>query len=205
MRCSINKVLIYFSVLLLTLIFRSADAQTPTNTPTALFTLTPALTATATPTVAGTATFTLTSTPTATGTLTPSVTPTSTDTATFTATPTPTHTLTPTPTATSTPGVFQFTVSPKPDGQGQVHFSWGTTIPADEAFLKIYTSGFRVVREFVFNRKENPEFLPAGVHDFTWDGKDEQKRAMAPGTYLCFINVNVGKKRYEASGKTEIP
>jgi flagellar hook assembly protein FlgD len=96
-------------------------------------------------------------------------------------------------------------VSPKPDSQGQVRFGWGTTIPADEVFIKIYTSGFRIVREFQFNKDQNPENLTAGTHDLGWDGKDEEKRPMSPGVYLCFIDVNVDKKRYETSGKTVIP
>ena len=106
---------------------------------------------------------------------------------------------------TSTPGVFVFSVSPKPDEQGAVRFKWGTTCPADEVFLSIYTSGYRIVRKFGFNKKEKSEFLASGEHEYTWDGRDENKRPMAPGIYLCFIQVNVGKKRYEASGKTEVP
>ena len=84
-------------------------------------------------------------------------------------------------------------------------FKWGTTISADEVFLKVYTSGFRIVREFDFNQQERADLLDAGPHDFAWDLRDEEKRPMPPGNYLCFIDVKVGKKRYEASGKTEIP
>jgi hypothetical protein len=138
-------------------------------------------------------------TPTCTDTVTPSFTPTAS--ATATASPTPTAT----PTVTSTPGVFVFSVSPKPDDQGDIRFKWGTTVSADEVFLGIYTSGYRVVRKFSFNKKENSEYLASGEHEYTWDGRDINKRPMAPGIYLCFIQVNVGIKRYEASGKTEIP
>ena len=84
-------------------------------------------------------------------------------------------------------------------------FTWGTTTPADEVFLKIYTSGFRLVREFHFDKDENPENLSADTHELNWDGKDEEKRPMPPGNYLCFIDIKVGKLKYEASGKTEIP
>ena len=86
-----------------------------------------------------------------------------------------------------------------------IHFKWGTTVPADEVFISIYTSGYRVVRKFSFNKDQNPEYLTPGDHEYTWNGMDEKKRPLAPGIYLCFINVHVGKKHYEASGKTEIP
>lgn len=182
---------------------------TPTNIATGTIVLTwtptPTFTHTLSPTITYTPTITSTPTNTPTGTLTPSNTYTPTFTITLTPTPTPTRTPTVTPTATSTPGVFKFSVSPKPDAQGVINFSWGTTIPADEAFLKIYTSGFRVVREFYFNKDENSDYLPAGTHDFSWDGKDDNKRPLPPANYLCFIDVNAGKKKYEASGKTEIP
>jgi hypothetical protein len=217
---SLSKILFYFPAILLILtaqLLRAQDAATgpaaptpaavwtPENSPTPVFTPTPEFSATVTSTGTNTAIFTSTATFTATGTLTPSDTPTPTSTDTHTVTLTPTITSTPTATATSTPGIFQFSVSPKPDGQGQIRFAWGTTVPADEVFLKIYSSGFRIVHEFHFTPKDKPEFLASGGHEAVWDGKDEQRRPMPPGTYLCFINVNVGKKRYEASGKTEIP
>ncbi len=174
-------------------------SSTPLGTPTMTFTSTLSSTPTSTPTQTQTPTIT------STGTLQPTSTPTCSPTSTPTISPTPTLTVTFTPTYTSTPGVFKFSVSPKPDAQGKVNFSWGTTIPADEAYLKIYTSGFRMVREFNFNRDENTDYLTAGSHDFTWDGKDDNQKSLPPATYLCFIDVNVGKKKYEASGKTEIP
>jgi flagellar hook assembly protein FlgD len=137
--------------------------------------------------------------------LTPSNTPTPTISPTPTITKTFTPTITFTPTATSTPGVFKFTVSPKPDGQGQVHFVWGTTIPADEAYLRVYTSGFRLVWEENYNPNEKPEYLTAGDHETIWNGKDDEGRPMPPANYMCFISLTVGKKTYEASGKTEMP
>lgn len=168
-----------------------------TPVPTATFTRTPTASPTLTPT----------STPTnsPTGTLTPLLTNTSTPTNTPTATVTSSFTATPSPTWTSTPGVFQFTVSPKPDAQGQIHFQWGTTIPADEAYLRVFTSGFRLVWEEVFNKDQKPEFLTTDPHDVTWNGRDDQGRPMPPGSYICFISVTVGKKSYESSSKTEIP
>ena len=39
----------------------------------------------------------------------------------------------------------------------------------------------------------------------SWDGKDEEDRAMPPGNYLCFIVVETEKKDYESSAKTNIP
>jgi flagellar hook assembly protein FlgD len=52
---------------------------------------------------------------------------------------------------------------------------------------------------------DSPDFLTKGPHEFKWDGKDEQNRPMPPGSYFCFIDINVKKKTYEASSKTEIP
>jgi len=114
---------------------------------------------------------------------------------------TPTITLTP----TSTPGVFKFDVSPKPDAQGRISFGWEVNIPADRVYLKIYSSGFRLARDFEFSKIDSPDYLTRGPHLFYWDGKDEQTRRMPPGNYLCFIDINVKKKVYEASSKTEIP
>jgi hypothetical protein len=174
------------------------EAQTLTPTPA----LEPTLTVTSTATLDVPPSPTVTPT----GTLTPSTptfTPTITPSPTFTATPT--STFTPTPTVTSTPGISKFSVSSKADGQGQINFNWGNTLPADEAFLKIYTSGFRIVREFEFSPTESAGYLTAENHEFTWDGKDENARAMPSGIYLCFIELSIGKKQYEASGKTEIP
>ena len=108
---------------------------------------------------------------------------------TLTPTRTPTSTPTMTPTATSTPGVFEFSVSPKPDARGLIKFSWGTTIPADEASLKVFTSGFRVVREFFFNKGENPEYLSSGTHDFSWDGRDDQSKTPAAGNLSLFSST----------------
>jgi len=82
---------------------------------------------------------------------------------------------------------------------------WGTTAPAKEAYLRVYTSGFRMVWDENFNKDEHPEFLGAGTHETTWNGKDDQGRPMPPGSYICFISVTVGKKSYESSGKTEMP
>jgi flagellar hook assembly protein FlgD len=110
-----------------------------------------------------------------------------------------------TPTYTSTPGVFQFSVSSQPDANGQIHFNWGSTIRSDEVAIKIYTSGFRLVRAFDFDKHEHPEYLDAGLHEVVWDGKDEQGRMMPPETYLCFINIVAGKRTYEASGRTSFP
>jgi len=149
--------------------------------------------------------------PTATPTTALTATPIDTPTLEGTATPTETHSPTPTSTATSTltvtptPGVFQFQIAPKPDQEGKVRFQWGTNIPADEVFLKIYSSGFRVVHGFQFNRDHQPERLSPGTHEVFWDGRDEQGRKIPPGTYLCFIDVRAGGKRYEASGRVEFP
>jgi len=61
------------------------------------------------------------------------------------------------------------------------------------------------VQDFTFNKDNSPEYLTAGTHEFTWDGKDEQKRPMPPGVYLCFVNARVGNKSYDFGGQTEIP
>lgn len=78
-------------------------------------------------------------------------------------------------------------------------------MPADEAYLRVYTSGFRLVWEEDFSKDEKPEYLGAGTHETTWNGRDDEGRPMPPGTYLCFISVTSGKKNYESSSKTEIP
>jgi hypothetical protein len=95
-------------------------------------------------------------------------------------------------------------VSPKPE-QGQIHFRWGTSVQADEVFLKVYTSGFRIVQDLVFDSKNNIDFLAAGAHEYVWDCKDNVRRPMPPGSYLCFIEIHVGKIKYSASGQTEVP
>jgi len=148
-----------------------------------------------------------TATPTQTLTATPIDTPTPEGTATPTFSPTVTPTLTPTATwtVTPTPGVFQFQVSPRPDKEGKVHFQWGTNVPADEVYLKVYSSGFRVVHGFEFSKERQPGLLSPGAHEVTWDGRDEQGRKMPPGDYFCFIDVRAGGKRYEATGRVEIP
>jgi len=185
------------------------DSPTITLTPTGTLTpsKTPTPTWTFTPSFTWTYTFTITNTPTdtPTGTLTPSNTFTPTSTPTMTSTKTFTPTITHTPTATSTPGVYKFTVSPKPDGQGLVHFVWATTIAADETYVRVYSSGFRLVWEVNFNKNEKPENLTLGSHEAAWNGQDDEGRSMPPGTYLCFVSLTVGKKSYEASGKTDIP
>ena len=183
--------------------FTFTPTQTGTIFPTKTPTPTGTPTITSTPTETPTITFTFTPTPT--GTLSPSLTPTPSSTPTATITQTPTKTPTSTPTATSTPGVFEFSVSPKPDETGLVRFKWGTTVPANEAYLRVYTSGFRLVWEMNFNKDEKPEYLGSGAHEVTWNGKDDEGRPMPPGTYLCFISVTAGKKSYESSSKTEMP
>ncbi len=152
-----------------------------------------------------TPTFTATAAPTSTSTSldTPTITPSPTATPTFSMTPTNAQTAT--ATITSTPGVFQFFVSPKPDAEGNLHFKWGTNIPAEQVFVKVFSNGFRIVFGLEFNKGQQPEFLTAGEHETVWDGKDEEKRRMPPGNYLCFIEVRAGGKSYEASGKTDIP
>jgi flagellar hook assembly protein FlgD len=110
-----------------------------------------------------------------------------------------------TPTATSTPGIFKFKVSPKPEADGQIKFQWETTMKAKEVDVKIFTSGFRIVRQFSFDQHHQTDNLKAGSHDMAWNGKDEEDRPMPPGVYLCFILVQTAEKDYEASGKTNIP
>ncbi len=188
---------------------------TATLTPSASPTFTPTLTttgtqpATWTPTPTSTLTFTRTITlsPTITRSPTKTYTPTITRSPTQTGTPTSTITRTPTitPTPTVTPGVAMFKISPKPDSEKKISFKWKVNIPAEKVYLKVYSSGFRLVRSFEFNKVDSPDFLAKGTHEFKWDCKDEQNRPMPPGIYLCFIDVAVKKKVYESSSKTEIP
>lgn len=118
---------------------------------------------------------------------------------TFTTTPTSTLTMTP------TPGVFIFSVSPKPGDDGRIRFRWGVNVQADEVFLKVYSSGFRLVHGWHFNTKEGREYLIAGSHEFLWDGRDGYGRRFPPGLYLCFIDIRVGERHFESSGRTGIP
>lgn len=179
-----------------------ALALTPTATPTLTITPTPTPTVTLTPTPKGTPTWTGTPTISPTGTIF-TTTFTHTMTATITKTNSPTRTMS--PTATSTPGVFKFSVSPKPDASGNIKFSWGANKEAQQAFLRVRTSGYRTVKEFDFFKKEKPEYLTVGTHDLVWDGKDDEGRPMTPGTYLCFIEVVIGKKSYYSVGKIYFP
>jgi hypothetical protein len=186
---------------------------TPSFTPTPSVILTPTVTMTATKTftVTQTPTITLTPTQTATGTLpTKTNTPTMTNSATLTPTGTfPTKTFTPTvtltPTLTSTPGVFVFTVSAKPEVDGKIKFHWGSTFKSREVDVKIFTTGFRLVRQFNFDRHEHGENLNPGEHEMSWDGRDDEDRPMPAGNYMCFIEVSAEKKTYEASAMTHIP
>jgi len=166
----------------------------PTTLPTA--TPTPSMTPTSGPTPVPTAT--------PTGTLTPPMTDTPTDTPTPTSTITPTKTPTTTPTPTSTPGIFQFKISPRPV-QGLIHFQWGTTMQVQEVNLSVYTSSFRIIRRFTFSPLNQVEYLAVGVHEFVWDGQDEEGRPLVPGTYLCFIGAKLGKINYESSGDFSTP
>lgn len=183
----------------------SALTTTPTSTPTGTHSPLPTFTPLRTLPFTATSTPTSTATASPTGTLSPSATPTPTSTHTSTPTKTATRTPTSTPTATPTPGVFKFVVSPKPDAQGQIHFSWGVNVQVDQVYLKVYTSGFRLVWDENFNKEKRPDYLTSGDHEVTWDGKDEEGRPMPPGLYLCFLDMTAGKKSYESSGKTEIP
>lgn len=180
---------------------------TPTNTPAGTHSPRPTSTSVRTLPFTMTPTVTMTWSPTSspTGTLSPSLTPTPTSTHTSTPTKTATRTPTSTPTATPTPGVFKFLVSPKPDAQGQIHFSWGVNVQVDQVYLKVYTSGFRLVWDESFGKEKRPDYLTSGDHEVTWDGKDEEGRPMPPGLYLCFLDMTAGKKNYQSSGKTEIP
>ncbi len=181
------------------LVLKPVITLAPTVTPTATLTPTiiPSPTNTPTATITGTQSPSATPTFTKTVTLSPTVTSSPTQTSTRTSTLTPTY--------TPTPGVFEFKVSPKPDAEGKISFDWGVNIPAESVFLKIYTSGFRLARDFEFNKTDSPDYLTQGSHTFRWDAKDEENRPMPPGIYLCFIDINVKKKTYQASSKTEIP
>jgi flagellar hook assembly protein FlgD len=96
-------------------------------------------------------------------------------------------------------------VSPKPEADGVIRFKWGATVKAREVDVKIFTSGFRLVRQFSFDKHEHNENLSTGPHEITWNGRDEEDRAMPSGIYLCYILVETDKKDYEDSSKTEIP
>jgi hypothetical protein len=183
----------------------------PTATPAVVLTPTSTFTVTLTSTKTNTPTITFTPTETNTGTIpTNTFSPTYTRTYTPTATGTlPTKTFTPTitwtPTLTATPGVFDFTVSPKPEADGKIKFRWGSTFKSREVDVKVFTTGFRLVRQFNFDRHEHGENLNPGEHEMSWDGKDEEDRPMPAGNYMCFIEVSAEKKTYAASAMTHIP
>ena len=137
-------------------------------------------------------------------TVTPAGTLTATATITKTGTVTPTSTITATGTPTPTPGVFHFKISPHPV-QGSLHFEWGANMQSQEVDLIVYTSSFRPVRRFIFSPANRVDFLIPGVHEFVWNGLDDENRPLVPGTYLCFIDVKVRKSSYEASGDFATP
>jgi hypothetical protein len=114
-----------------TFAIQTAEAPTPTDTPTN----TPTFTATPTPTNTATSTLTSTATPTLTSTATP------TPTRTRTATPTPTPEPTPTPTSTAKPGPVG-KVDTGMGGslsiQGVVRDSFGNIAPDVYVFLEVY-------------------------------------------------------------------
>ncbi len=110
-----------------------------------------------------------------------------------------------TPTLTSTPGVVWFTVSAKPEPDGKIKFKWDSTFKAKEVDVKIFTTGFRLVRQFNYDKHEHGENLNPGEHEIYWDGKDEEDRPMPAGNYLCFIEAMAEKRSYEASAMTNIP
>ncbi len=108
-------------------------SATPTETPTATFTVTATPTATFTVTATPTATFTVTATPTNTATFTPSPT----NTATHTPTATPTDTATFTPTATASPTLTPSPTLP-PDQAAQATFFAEQTRRATESLPTAY-------------------------------------------------------------------
>jgi len=186
----------------------SVLSATAAFTPTATATVSPTPTSTGTSTWSPTITSTPTNTPT--GTLTPSVTWTPSDTWTLTPTLTPTFTSTatstpsPTQTSTSTPGVSGFTVQPK-TLPGPVTFEWNFTMPVDHLQLKVFTSGFRLLKGFSFDPVKEPNRFKPGIQSMVWDGLDDRRKDLIPGTYFIFLTAKKGKNSYSGQVQVQAP
>ncbi len=71
-------------------------------------------------------------------------------------------------------------------------FTYHLTRDADEVVLKIFTSGGRLIKEFV------KQSVPEGYDEIIWDLKDEEKNSVANGVYFYrFIARRKGEEKIE--------
>jgi hypothetical protein len=126
-------------------------------------------------------------------------TPTATETP--TAVPSPTSTSTPTP--TSTPGLSAFRADPS-NLPGPVTVSWELPQAVDKVQLKVFTSGFRMVRSFPFP-KGTEEWTASGPKTLVWDGLDGRGKPLMPGTYFLFLTARKGKSTYTGKAQVQAP
>jgi len=172
----------------------STSSFTPTGTPSATPTKTQTMTSTSTDTATETDSVTQLPTATSTGSSTPSFTPTGTDTKTSTPTLTTTQTLTWTatmtrtnsPTITATEGMVLSTPIPYPNpvtGPGPIQVRVVLRAPQSWLTLKLYTTGFRMVREETFRN------VLAGPNDFLLAVSDRWGRDLANGLYYLVVET----------------
>jgi hypothetical protein len=158
-------------------------------------------TSTYTNTPVDTATFTYTTTPPATSTYTPTITRTSTLTFTSTLTATPTRTATETPVATDTftpvPTLPEFTVYPNPfnpEKNPVLRISCKIDqIDVDKIKIKIYTSGYRLIKEETFEGSDALYLINQGYIDIN----SESLKKLSNGTYYYYISTYKQNKEYK--------
>jgi hypothetical protein len=71
--------------------------------------------------------------------------------------------------------------------------------------LKLFTSSFRMLKRFPFDREAKPEFFKAGPHDLVWDGLDDRGKRLVAGRYYLFLTVDAGKVKFTAETQVEQP
>jgi hypothetical protein len=172
---------------------QAAAAQTPApRPPVRKSALRVAATATPTPTQSETATDTPVSSPS--------------DTPTWTGTDTPTPTPTPSATATVTfpPGLSAFRVEPAVL-PGPVTLFWENAMAVDRYQLKVFTSSFRLLKSFPFDKETQKDLHGIGLQSLTWDGLDDRGNSLPPGTYYLFLGARMGKGTFTTKTQVKAP
>jgi hypothetical protein len=78
-------------------------------------------------------------------------------------------------------------IKPNPVTNGQARISFSLAQPS-RAALKIYDASGRIIKTLLDNQLEQ------GVYNFTWNGKDENNRAVAEGIY--FYTLETSKQKF---------